>query len=350
MEKRRRTSPFLDRVRDAIRVRHYSVRTEQVYVGWIKRFILYHGKRHPSDMGETEVAAFLTHLAAECHVAANTQNQALNALVFLYKQVLGKPLGDIVGATRARKPKKLPVVLSRSEVAKLLRNLDRAHWLAACLLYGSGLRLMECLCLRVRDLDFERKVILVRGSKGGKDRTVTFPDWLMVPMQRHLEGVRNQYEKDLRDGVGKANLPDRLAKRYPNAPLDWGCWYVFPAPGRSLDPRSGLVRRHHLDATALQRAVKLAVRKAGIHKPASCHSLRHSFAAHLLEQSADIRSVQEQLGHSDVSTTQIYTHVLGGGNDAVANPRHCERSVAISVGCCTHTEPASSRQGSLVQS
>ncbi|MCO6411883.1 MAG: integron integrase [Thiogranum sp.] len=346
MEKRRRTSPFLDRVRNAIRVRHYSVRTEQAYVGWIKRFILFHGKRHPSEMGETEVAAFLTHLAVGCHVAANTQNQALNALVFLYRQVLGKPLGDIVGATRARKPKKLPVVLSRSEVTRLLRNLDGAHWLAACLLYGSGLRLMECLCLRVRDLDFERKLILVRGGKGSKDRIVTFPDWLMVPMRRHLEAVRNQYEKDLRDGVGKANLPERLAKRYPNAPLDWGCWYVFPAPRRSVDPRSGLARRHHLDATALQRAVKLAVRKAGIHKPASCHSLRHAFATHLLEQGADIRSVQEQLGHSDISTTQIYTHVLGGANGAVASSRHCERSVAISVGCCTHTEIASSLRSS----
>ncbi|BCO33177.1 integron integrase [Thiohalobacter sp. COW1] len=320
MHKDRPKSPFLNQVRDAIRTRHYSIRTEEAYLGWIRQFILFHGKRHPSELGETEVGEFLTYLAVGRNVAPSTQNQALNALVFVYRHVIGRPLGDILGAVRAKRPERLPVVLTRDEVRRLFQALDGPHWLPACLLYGSGLRLMECLRLRVKDLDFDHRSITVRSGKGGKDRVVVLPDPCIAPLQRHLESVRNLHEKDLRDGFGAVWLPHALARKYPRAATSWAWQYVFPASRRSVDPRSGVVRRHHLDESCVQKAVKLAVRKARILKPASCHTLRHSFATHLLERGMDIRTVQEQLGHKDVRTTQIYTHVLQRGGNAVLSP------------------------------
>ena len=314
------SSPFLNSVREAIRVRHYSIRTEDAYLGWIKRFILFHGKRHPKEMGVAEVSEFLTHLAVVGNVAASTQNQALNALVFLYKVILDQPLGELVDAVRAKKPRRLPVVLTPAEVRAVLKHLEGVHWLAACLMYGSGLRLMECMRLRVKDLEFDHRAILVRDGKGGKDRVVTLPDELVAPLQRHLASVKNAHLKDLAEGYGEVYLPHALARKYPAAPKAWGWQYVFPAEQRSVDPRSGVVRRHHFGEQAIQRAVKIAVQKAGLHKPASCHTFRHSFATHLLERGADIRTVQEQLGHSDVRTTQIYTHVLQRGGRGVLSP------------------------------
>lgn len=313
-------SPFLEEVRNAIRVKHYSIRTEQVYVDWVKRFILFHGKRHPKEMGAVEVRDFLTHLAVDRHVAASTQNQALNALVFMYKVVLEQPLGEIDGAVRAKRPQRIPVVLTVEEVRRLLRHLEGVQWICACLMYGSGLRLMECLRLRVMNLDFDHRAVLVRNGKGGKDRVVTLPDDLIPVLGRHLEGVRNVHEKDLADGFGAVHLPNALARKYPNAPKEWGWQYVFPASRRSMDPRSGVERRHHLDESSIQKAVKVAVRKADIHKKASCHTLRHAFATHLLERGMDIRTVQEQLGHKDIRTTQIYTHVINRGGSAVISP------------------------------
>ena len=313
-------SPFLEEVRTAIRLRHYSIRTESCYLDWIKRFILFHGKRHPRDMAEPEVRAFLTHLAMQRNVAPATQNLALNALNFLYKFILERPLNDSIGFTRAKKKQKLPVVLTREEVQSLLRELNGHHWLAACLMYGSGLRLMECVRLRVMHLDFDHRAIRVINGKGGKDRVVTLADELIVPLQHHLQHVRGLHKKDLADGFGEVYLPYALARKYPNAPKEWAWQYVFPATQRSMDPRSGVMRRHHFDEQALQRAIKRAVHAAGISKPATCHSLRHSFATHLLERGADIRTVQEQLGHSDLRTTQIYTHVIGRGGNAVVSP------------------------------
>lgn len=320
MQHGRQGSPFLESLRDCIRLKHYSIRTEQAYVDWVRRFILFHGKRHPRDMGEAEVCAFLTYLAIDRQMAPSTQSQALNALVFMYKQVVGRPLGDLLHAVRAKKPRRVPVVLSRAEVRDLMRVLDSEYWLPVCLLYGSGLRLMECIRLRVKDLDFEHRAIVVRQGKGGKDRVVTLPDDIQVPLRRQLEKAKLLHDKDLREGLGAVYLPYALARKYPQAPKAWGWQYVFPARNRSIDPRSGVERRHHIDASCVQKAVKLAVRKAGITKPASCHSLRHSFATHLLERGMDIRTVQEQLGHRDVRTTQIYTHVLQRGASAVVSP------------------------------
>ncbi len=319
MSRQKITSPLLNKLIDAIRLRHYSIRTEQAYVDWTKRFIFFHNKRHPTEMGEKEVTAFLTHLAVNRNVAPSTQNQALNALCFLYKAVLDRPLGNIQGV-RAKKKKKLPVVLSRDEVACLFKYLDGIHWLSACLLYGSGLRLMECMRLRVMNIDFDHRAIHVINGKGAKDRVVTLPDDLIIPLKRHLAGVKNIHNKDLSDGYGEVYLPYALTRKYPNAAKQWAWQYVFPATRRALDPRSDLTRRHHFDEQAIQRAVKNAVRAAGILKPASCHTLRHSFATHLLERGADIRTVQEQLGHKDVKTTQIYTHVLNRGGNAVISP------------------------------
>ncbi|VAX02858.1 Integron integrase IntIPac [hydrothermal vent metagenome] len=313
-------SPFLEEVRATIRLRHYSIRTESCYLDWTKRFILFHDKRHPRDMAEPEVRAFLSHLALNRNVAPATQNQALNALSFLYKVVLERPLGKSIGFTRAKKKQKLPVVLARDEVHSLLRELNGHHWLAACLMYGSGLRLMECMRLRVMHLDFEHRAIRVINGKGGKDRVVTLADELGLPLHRHLQQVRYIHDKDVADGYGEVYLPHALARKYPNAAGLWAWQYVFPATQRSEDPRSGVIRRHHLDEQALQRAIKAALRRAGIEKPASCHSLRHSFATHLLERGMDIRTVQEQLGHQDVRTTQIYTHVLNRGGNAVVSP------------------------------
>ncbi len=319
MTSARKASPFITDVRNAMRVRHYSLRTEQAYVHWIKRYIYFHGKRHPKDMASAEVNAFLTHLAVNRNVAPNTQNQALNALNFLYRHVLGQPLANI-SAIRARKRQKLPAVLTRDEVRELLKHLHGIHWLAGCLMYGSGLRLMECCRLRVMHIDFDHRAINVINGKGAKDRVVTLPDELIEPLHRHLGAVKNVHDKDLGDGFGEVCLPYALARKYPGAGRRWAWQYVFPATQRSVDPYSGVTRRHHLDESAIQTAVKRAVRKAGIEKPASCHTLRHSFATHLLERGMDIRTVQDQLGHKDVRTTQIYTHVLQRGGWAVVSP------------------------------
>lgn len=315
-----RRSPFLEQVRDAIRVRHYSIRTEQAYVDWIRRYILFHAKRHPKAMGAAEVGAFLTHLAVERDVSSSTQNQALNALVFLYDKVLEQPLGEVHGVVRAARKPRLPAVLTREEVARVLTGLVGPIWLVACLQYGSGLRLLESVRLRVKDLDFEHRALVVREGKGGKDRVVTLPDELMEPLRAHLANRRMLFEQDVRAGWGTVYLPHALARKYPHAPSEWAWQYVFPATRVSVDPRSGAKRRQHLDESAVQKAVRRAVVAAGVDKPASCHTLRHSFATHLLERGADIRTVQEQLGHADVRTTQIYTHVLQRGGRAVRSP------------------------------
>ncbi len=314
------SSPFLDSMRAVFRTMHYSIRTERSYIDWTKRFILFHDKRHPREMGGVEISQFLTYLAVKRNVSPATQNQALNALVFLYKHVLNQPLEDIQGAVRAKKKTKLPTVLTNDEVSNLLRQLSGPHWLAACLMYGSGLRLMECLRLRVLNLDFDRKAIFVMNGKGGKDRIVTLADQLLIPLKRHLQNVKNLHEKDLADGFGEVYLPYALERKYPNAAKQWHWQYVFPASARGPDPHTGTIRRHHVHEKTVQRAIKFAVRGAGINKPASCHTLRHSFATHLLERGADIRTVQEQLGHKDVKTTQIYTHVLNRGGNAVISP------------------------------
>ncbi|MCC6706485.1 MAG: integron integrase [Gammaproteobacteria bacterium] len=307
-------------MRAAVRVRHYSVRTEQAYVYWVRRFIHFHERRHPERMGEREVAVFLSDLALRGQVAPATQNQALNALVFLYSVVLERPLADLPGVVRAKDKIHLPVVLSVEEVARVLAQLPERVWLPACLQYGSGLRLMESVRLRVKDLDFEHRALLVRDGKGGKDRVVTLPDELIEPLQRHLAARRTVFERDCGEGHGAVWLPHALQRKYPAAPLDWGWQYVFAADKVTTDPRSGRRHRHHLDEQRVQRAVRQAVVRANIAKPASCHSLRHSFATHLLERGADIRTVQEQLGHRDIRTTQIYTHVLKRGGLAVKSP------------------------------
>jgi integron integrase len=320
MESKKQSSPFLEEVRQIMRVQHYAIRTELSYIDWIKRFILFHDKRHPSEMGEAEVAAFLTHLSVNRNVAPATQGQALNALVFLYRKVLNRPLDEMHGIVRSKKKSKIPVVLTQLEVATMLSKLEGVHWLAGCLLYGSGLRLMECIRLRVKDVDYGRLSITVRRGKGGKDRVVTLARELVVPLQRHLESVKMTHERDLAEGFGSVYMPYALNRKYPHAATSWGWQYVFPATRRSIDPRSEVVRRHHMDESTVQRAVKIAVREAGIERPASCHTLRHSFATHLLERGADIRTVQAQLGHSDVKTTEIYTHVIGRGGSAVISP------------------------------
>ncbi len=311
---------LLDQVRDRIRFKHYSIRTEQAYTDWIKRFILFHGKLHPAGLGGAEVEAFLTHLAVERNVAAATQNQARSALLFLYKDVLATELPWLDGVEPARTPAHLPVVLTRDEVARILRDLTGVHALIGRLLYGSGLRIMECVRLRVKDVDFTRFEIVVRDGKGAKDRVTMLPRGLVAPLRRHLRDVEAIHQRDLSQGMGTVYLPHALQRKYPDAPRTWGWQYVFPAPGRSIDPRSGIARRHHLSDQSFQRAIRQAVRDAGIVNLATPHTLRHSFATHLLESGYDIRTVQELLGHSDVSTTMIYTHVLNRGGRAVVSP------------------------------
>lgn len=311
---------LLDQVRAKIRTKHYSIRTEQAYVDWIKRFILFHGKRHPETMGKAEIESFLSYLAVDRNVTASTQNQALSALLFLYNEVLGQDPGWLENVIRAKRPSRLPVVLTAGEVRAILSRLDGQHWLMASLLYGSGLRLLECVRLRVKDIDFEYGQIMVRDGKGNKDRVTMLPQGLVEPLRTHLEKVRDLHNQDLASGFGEVYLPYALERKYPNASREWSWQYVFPAPGRSIDPRSGKKRRHHADEQGLQRAVKRAVREAGIDKPASCHTFRHSFATHLLQAGHDIRTVQELLGHKDVSTTMIYTHVLNKGGRGVTSP------------------------------
>lgn len=311
---------LLDQVRARCRVRHMSLRTERVYIQWARRFILANGKRHPRDMGAVEVEAFLSHLAVHGDVAASTQNQALSALLFLYRQVLGIELPWMESVVRAKRPQRIPVVLSRDEVARLLAMLEGPVWLMAALLYGTGMRLMECVRLRVKDVDFGRGEICVRDGKGGKDRRVPLPMRLREVLTARIARVRIVHGQDLLSGHGSVGLPHALARKYPNAPREFGWQYVFPAIKLSIDPRSGEERRHHVDESGLQRAVKGARGRAGIDKPATCHTLRHSFATHLLESGHDIRTVQELLGHKDVATTQIYTHVLGRGAGGVLSP------------------------------
>jgi integron integrase len=307
-------------VRDAIRRRHYSDRTEETYVQWIKRFIFFSGKRHPELLGGEEVTAFLNHLARERKVAAATQNQALAALLFLYKEVIGEPLPWLDGLERARQPVRVPTVLTRDEVQRLLENLRGSKWLMASLLYGVGLRLRECLKLRVKDIDFGYRQIVVRDGKGAKDRVTMLPSSVVEPLKLHLERVRRLHERDLAAGHGGVALPDALARKYPRAPCEWQWKFVFPSFRLSVEPKTGLVRRHHIYENFLIRGVKEAARRAGIAKHVSCHTLRHSFATHLLEGGYDIRTVQELLGHADVSTTMIYTHVLNKGGRGVRSP------------------------------
>lgn len=311
---------LLDQVREAIRTRHYSIRTEEAYLQWIRRFIFFHGKRHPAEMGAPELEAFLTHLAVERNVAASTQNQALSAILFLYRDVLHVQLPWLDGVTRAKRPKRLPVVLTPDEVARVLSQLEGTPALMARLLYGSGLRLMECLRLRVKDVDFERREILVREAKGNKDRVTMLSLSLVQPLQKHLQRAWDLHQEDLAQGLGAVELPHALAVKKPNAAREWGWQYVFPSKKLSIDPRTGSRGRHHVDEKVLQRAIKVALARAGIVKPATTHTLRHSFATHLLERGYDIRTVQELLGHADVATTQIYTHVLNRGGLGVRSP------------------------------
>lgn len=301
---------LLDQVRDVIRRKHFSIRTEQSYVDWIRRFILFHNKRHPREMAEAEVTAFLTHLARHGRVAASTQNQALSALLFLYKQVLKQEIGWLEGVERAKRPARLPVVLTRDEVHKIFAHLHGTPRLMAGLLYGSGLRLMECVRLRVKDVDLGYLTITVRDSKGGKDRVTMLPTNLAQALQRHLQKVKAQHEQDIDDGFGHVHLPDALTRKFPSAAREWGWQYVFPSSRISLDPRTAMRRRHHVDENVLQVAIKKAVRAAGINKPATCHTLRHSFATHLLENGYDIRTVQELLGHSPREIKKGYAKVL----------------------------------------
>jgi len=311
---------LLDQVRQAIRMRHYSYMTEKAYVGWIKRFIFFHNKRHPAEMGEAEIAQFLSSLATESHVSASTQNQALNALLFLYHEILNKNIGYVDGVVRAKRPHRLPVVLTRQEVRSILGCLDGSDWIMAMLLYGAGLRLMECLRLRVKDIDFTSNQIVVRAGKGDKDRHTMLPAAVKERLAKHLELIRRHHQRDLERGLGRVALPNALERKYPNAGKEWGWQWVFPATSHYTDKVTGERRRHHLHESVLQKAVKEAVRRAGIFKPASPHTFRHSFATHLLEDGYDIRTVQELLGHTDVSTTMIYTHVLNRGGKGVFSP------------------------------
>ena len=315
-----RAPKFLDRVRWHLRVKRYSIRTEQVYIDWIRRFILFHNKRHPEQMGEEEIAAFLSHLNLDLHVAASTQNQAFSALLFLYQQVLDRKLAFITGVERVRRPAKVPVVFSRSEARSVIAQLQGDYRLLAELLYGSGLRLMEALRLRVKDIDFAASHITVRQSKGMRERITILPDRLREPLRHHLQRARELHQADLARGRGSVYLPFALERKYKNAARDWRWQYVFPAAKLSVDPRSGETRRHHISEKNLQNAVKNAIRAANVPKGASCHTFRHSFATHLLENGSDIRTVQELLGHKDVSTTMIYTHVLNRPGLGIRSP------------------------------
>ena len=317
------TSPkpkLLDRVRHAVRARHYSRRTEKAYVHWIKRYIFFHGKRHPGEMGAVEVTAFLTALAVRDRVAASTQNQALNALLFLYREILSVELPWLDDLVRAKRPQHLPTVLTRDEVRAVLERLDCTPRLMALLLYGAGLRLLECCRLRIKDVDFATNQITIRDGKGGKDRMTMLPRTVKADLAKHIERVRALHQRDLRQGAGWVELPWALARKYPNAGREWAWQWVFPATRFYVDLATGQRRRHHLHESVVQRAVREAVLKTGFAKKATCHTFRHSFATHLLEDGHDIRTVQELLGHRDVSTTMIYTHVLNRGPAAVRSP------------------------------
>lgn len=320
---------LLDQVRDVLRIKHYSYRTEQTYVDWIKRYIIFHKKRHPKELGAPEIEAFLAYLAQERHVAASTQNQALSALLFLYKNVLRQEIAPLPNLVHIGRPKHLPTVLTHDEALEVINRMTGKPRLMARLLYGSGLRLMECLRLRVKDIDFGNHQIIIRDGKGEKDRATVLPDSIVPELQNHLQDVKALHEKDLREGYGEVALPYALNVKYPNAGRDWGWQYVFPASQRSVDPISGIIRRHHLDEGVLQHAVRDAARQTSITKSVSPHTFRHSFATHLLQSGYDtqhlrfwagVRTVQELLGHKDVKTTMIYTHVLQRGAGAVKSP------------------------------
>ena len=312
--------PLLTRVRHHLRLKHYSIRTEDAYVQVIKRYILFHHKRHPQEMGAEAIRQYLSHLANQDKVSASTQNQALAALLFLYRDVLGKEMGFIEGIERAKRPIKVPTVLTREEVTRVLAHLSGAYHLMAGLLYGAGLRLMECLRLRVKDIDYGYGQIIIRDGKGEKDRRTVLPSALAAPLEQQIARVKIIHLKDLQSGYGSVYLPYALERKYPNASKELIWQWVFPASQLSADPRTGQVRRHHASEDALQRAVKRAMKGVGIGKQASCHTLRHSFATHLLEDGYDIRTIQELLGHKDVSTTMIYTHVLNRGGQGVRSP------------------------------
>ena len=315
-----RAPRLLERVSQALRVRHYAMRTEEAYAGWIRRYILFHNKRHPSSMGAEEINMFLTHLAVEGHVAASTQNQALSAILFLYKHVLKEEIGRIE-LIRARRSRNQPNVLTREEVVEVLGRLEGTWWLMGMLLYGSGLRQIECLRLRVKDVDLKRGEVMVRDGKGGKDRITTLSEALDEPLAAHAERLRGLARDDRRNRVPGVWLPDALEKKYPNAGKEWGWQWLFPAKNLSVDPRSGIERRHHVHEKGLQRAVRAAALASGISKRVTCHTFRHSFATHLVEDGYDIRTVQELLGHADAATTMIYTHVLNRpGRRGVLSP------------------------------
>lgn len=311
---------LLEEVRKRLRLKHYSLRTEQAYLYWIRRYIRASGRRHPRELDGAAIEAFLSALATRDHVAASTQNQALSALLFLYREVLGIKLPWMEDVVRAKRPRRLPVVLSKGEVARLLRELAGRDWLMGSLLYGSGLRLMECLRLRVKDVDFARNEITVRSGKGNKDRKTVLPASLREALLRQVDEARVVHGRDVDSGFGAVSLPHALARKYPNAPRELAWQFLFPAARRGTDPRDGRQKRHHIDEKVLQRAVATAARRAGIDKPVTPHVLRHSFATHLLEAGQDIRTVQELLGHKDVATTQIYTHVLNRGAGGVLSP------------------------------
>jgi len=311
---------LLDQVRNVIRYKHYSIRTEESYIHWIKKFIFFHEKRHPREMEVEEVSQFLTHLAVHDKVASSTQNQAFSAILFLYRHVLKKELGMLENVTRSKRPSRLPVVFNKDEVKSILIQLEGSKWLMANLLYGAGLRLRECLSLRVKDIDFAYKQIVVRDGKGNKDRVTVLPTIIIDNLKRHLQKTKTLHERDLKTGFGSVYLPYALERKYKNAGKSWAWQYVFPSSRLSIDPRSGIRRRHHASESILQKAIKKAMLQAGITKHGSCHTLRHSFATHLLETGYDIRTVQELLGHSDVRTTMIYTHVLNRGGKGVQSP------------------------------
>lgn len=315
-----RPTRLLDQVRDALRVKHYSIRTETAYLDWIRRYILFNNKRHPAELSPADIRAFLTYLAVDQKVAASTQNQALSALLFLYRNILGQPVDAPLDAVRAQKPRRLPTVLTREEATLILADLYGVHQLMGKLLYGSGLRLMECARLRVKDIDFEQRAVIVRDGKGMHDRITVLPESIAAVLREHLQRVRRMHKDDLALGYGSVYLPDALERKYPNADRDWLWQYAFPANRLSIDPRSGVTRRHHLEGSSLQKAVRESTRRVGVVKRVSCHTFRHSFATHLLMGGYDIRTVQELLGHKDVKTTMIYTHVLNRGGLAVRSP------------------------------
>ncbi len=311
---------LIDQTRNVLRLFHYSIRTEETYIQWIKRFIYFHNKRHPKDMGEKEVRSFLTYLAVSKHVSASTQNQALSAILFLYRRVLDLKLDWIDDVVRAKRPKRLPVVLSRDEVRRILSSMSGTNALVAKLLYGTGMRLMEALRLRVQDIDFSQNQIVVRSGKGNKDRLTTLPETLIEELKHQLKKIRDMHTNDLAEGYGRVYLPFALDRKYPGAGIEFGWQYCFPSNKRSTNPRTGVIARHHLYENNIGRAIKAAARKVGVDKRVSSHTLRHSFATHLLDSGYDIRTVQELLGHKDVSTTMIYTHVLNKGGRGVKSP------------------------------